>query len=78
MKIYQMFIQMLKESIIEDAITYVKKLQDDVNSLTQELQALEAKENLERKIDEVYGAEEMKKWGIQVLYTLIFLIFLNK
>ncbi|XP_058733911.1 transcription factor DYT1-like [Vicia villosa] len=56
---------MLKESIIEDAITYVKKLQDEVNSLTQELQALEAKENLERKIDEVSGAEEMKKWGMQ-------------
>ncbi|CAI8618083.1 unnamed protein product [Vicia faba] len=56
---------MLKESIIQDAITYVKKLQDEVNSLTQELQALEAKENLERKIDEVSGAEEMKKWGIQ-------------
>ncbi|CAK8577857.1 unnamed protein product [Lathyrus sativus] len=56
---------MLKESIIEDAITYVKKLQDDVNKLTQELQAMEAEENLERKINKVSDAEEMKKWGIQ-------------
>lgn len=66
---------MLKESIIEDAITYVKKLQDDVNKLTQELQAMEAEENLERKINKVSDAEEMKKWGIQVLYTLIFILF---
>lgn len=66
---------MLKESIIEDAITYVKKLQGDVNKLTQELQAMEAEENLERKINKVSDAEEMKKWGIQVLYTLIFILF---
>lgn len=69
---------MLKESIIEDAITYVKKLQDDVNKLTQELQAMEAEENLERKINKVSDAEEMKKWGIQVLYTLLYFILLNK
>jgi len=63
---------MTKESIFDDAITYIKKLKDEVKSLRQELQAMEAKEKFEEraepKIDDFSAAKEMKKWGIQVLY----------
>jgi len=63
---------MTKESIFDDAITYIKKLKDEVKSLRQELQAMEAKEKFEEraepKIDDFSAAKEMKKWRIQVLY----------
>lgn len=65
---------MTKESIFNDAITYIKKLKDEVKSLTQELQAMEPKEKFkeraEPKIGDFLAAEEMKKWGIQILYKL--------
>ncbi|XP_061370108.1 transcription factor DYT1-like [Gastrolobium bilobum] len=58
---------MNKATIVEDAITYVKKLQDKVQSLSQELLQLEAtsEETGETRIDETDAAEDMKNWGIQ-------------
>ncbi|TKY71587.1 Transcription factor DYT1 [Spatholobus suberectus] len=58
---------MNKATIIEDAITYVEKLQDKVRSLTQELHQMEAtsEETAETKTDEIDAAEDMKNWGIQ-------------
>lgn len=47
-----------------DAITYIKKLQDEGRSLTQMLQAMEVKEKSEEretpKIDELFAIVEMK------------------
>lgn len=67
---------MNKATIIDDAITYIKKLQEEVVSLTQELQEVEVTLEISKpKVDElVDAAEEMKKWGIQV-YTILFLSF---
>ncbi|KAK7302646.1 hypothetical protein RJT34_13539 [Clitoria ternatea] len=58
---------MNKATIIEDAITYIKKLQDKVQSLSQELHQMEAtsEEIVETKVDEIDAAEDMKKWGIE-------------
>ncbi|KAJ1396603.1 Myc-type, basic helix-loop-helix [Sesbania bispinosa] len=58
---------MNKATIIDDAITYIKKMQDKVQSLSQELHQMEAtsEETAETKIDEIDAAEDMKKWGIQ-------------
>ncbi|KAK2383230.1 hypothetical protein P8452_38434 [Trifolium repens] len=60
---------MTKDSVIEDAITYTKKLQYEVDYLTQELCAMQEEEKLEEraepKINEFSAAEEMKNWGIQ-------------
>ncbi|XP_057421731.1 transcription factor DYT1-like [Lotus japonicus] len=58
---------MNKETIIDDSITYIKKLQDEVESLTRELPGIEAnsKEVAKPKVDQFDAAEEMKKWGIQ-------------
>ncbi|XP_027348379.1 transcription factor DYT1-like [Abrus precatorius] len=56
---------MNKATIVEDAITYINMLQDKVQSLTQELQEMEAtsEEITEPKRDEFNASEEMKKWG---------------
>ncbi|RDX87426.1 Transcription factor DYT1, partial [Mucuna pruriens] len=56
---------MNKATIIEDAITYIEKLQHKVQSLSQELHQMEAtsEETAETKIDEI--EEDMKNWGIQ-------------
>ncbi|XP_057443606.1 transcription factor DYT1-like isoform X2 [Lotus japonicus] len=59
---------MNKATIIDDAITYIKELQDQVETLTRELlQETEAtsKEVAKPKINDFDLAEEMKKWGIQ-------------
>ncbi|XP_061370113.1 transcription factor DYT1-like [Gastrolobium bilobum] len=50
---------MNKATIIEDAITYIKKLQDEVQSLRQELLQMEAtsEETSETRIDETNAAE---------------------
>ena len=66
---------MNKPSIVDDGITYIKKLQDEVESLTRELQEIEAtsEEVARPKVDEFDAAEEMKKWGIQVVYNFFFL-----
>ncbi|PNX71519.1 transcription factor DYSFUNCTIONAL TAPETUM 1 [Trifolium pratense] len=60
---------MTKDSVITDAITYTKRLQYEVDTLTQELHALEEKENLEEraepKIAEFSAAEDLNNWGIQ-------------
>jgi hypothetical protein len=65
---------MTKDSVIEDAITYTKKLQYEVDYLTQELCAMQEEEKLEEraepKINEFSAAEEMKNWGIQVLIQI--------
>ncbi|TKY59374.1 Transcription factor DYT1 [Spatholobus suberectus] len=54
---------MNKATIVEDAIMYIKKLQDTVDSLRQELREMEAtsEEIAEPKKDEFDAAEEMKK-----------------
>jgi len=64
---------MNKATIIEDAITYIEKLQDKVQSLSQELHQIEAtsEETAETKIDEIDAAQDMKDLGIQVIYDLI-------
>nr|XP_007148286.1 hypothetical protein PHAVU_006G195500g [Phaseolus vulgaris]ESW20280.1 hypothetical protein PHAVU_006G195500g [Phaseolus vulgaris] len=58
---------MNKATIIEDAITYIEKLQDKVQSLSQELHQMEAtsEETAEAKIDEIDAAQDMKNLGIQ-------------
>ncbi|KAK7319575.1 hypothetical protein RJT34_04298 [Clitoria ternatea] len=58
---------MNKATIVDDAITYIKKLQDKVKSLGQELCEMEAtsEEIAEPKKEGFDAAEEMKKWGIQ-------------
>ncbi|KAK7400451.1 hypothetical protein VNO78_11659 [Psophocarpus tetragonolobus] len=58
---------MNKATIVEDAITYIKRLQDKVQSLSQELHEMEAtsEETAEPKKQEFDTAEEMKKFGIQ-------------
>ncbi|XP_027339508.1 transcription factor DYT1-like [Abrus precatorius] len=58
---------MNKATIIEDAITYIMKLQDKVHSLSQELHQMEAtsKETAETKMDEIDAVDDMKNWGIQ-------------
>lgn len=64
---------MNKPTIIGDAITYIKKLQDEVESLSHQLHEMEAtsEEIAEKKIDEFNAAEEMKKWGIRVFYKFL-------
>ncbi|KAK7271076.1 hypothetical protein RJT34_26686 [Clitoria ternatea] len=59
---------MNKATIVDDAITYIKKLQDKVKGLCQELCEMEAtsEEIAEPKKEGFDAAEEMKKWGIQV------------
>uniref|UniRef100_A0A0R0G5W5 BHLH domain-containing protein n=1 Tax=Glycine max TaxID=3847 RepID=A0A0R0G5W5_SOYBN len=58
---------MNKATIVEDAITYIEKLQDKVQNLSQELHQMEATsvETAETKIVEIDAVEDMKNWGIQ-------------
>ncbi|CAJ1961472.1 unnamed protein product [Sphenostylis stenocarpa] len=58
---------MNRGTIIVDAITYIEKLQDEVQSLSQQLHQMEttSEETAEAKIDEVEAVENMKNWGIQ-------------
>lgn len=67
---------MNKATIIEDAITYIEKLQDKVQSLSQELHQIEvtSEETTETKIDDIDAAQDMKNWGIQVIYEILSLI----
>lgn len=62
---------MNRGTIIVDAITYIEKLQDEVQNLSQQLHQMEAtsEETTETKIDEVEAVEDMKHWGIQVSYN---------
>lgn len=62
---------MNRGTIIVDAITYIEKLQDEVQNLSQQLHQMEAtsEETTETKIDEVEAVEDMKNWGIQVSYN---------
>ncbi|XP_059294567.1 transcription factor DYT1-like [Lycium ferocissimum] len=54
--------KMTKETIITDAITYIRELQTNVNSLSEQLLEMEAThaEELETKNEEI-----IDKWGIQ-------------
>ncbi|XP_022642431.1 transcription factor DYT1 isoform X2 [Vigna radiata var. radiata] len=65
-------IQMNRGTIIVDAITYIEKLQDEVQNLSQQLHQMEAtsEETTETKIDEVEAVEDMKNWGIQEEVTV--------
>ncbi|MED6135153.1 hypothetical protein PIB30_043510 [Stylosanthes scabra] len=58
---------MNKATIIEDAITYIKNLKDKVDSLTLELQEIEATSEtvVEPKTNETNNGEDMKEWGIK-------------
>jgi len=62
---------MNRGTIIVDAITYIEKLQDEVQNLSQQLHQMEAtsEETTETKIDEIEAVEYMKNWGIQVSYS---------
>ncbi|XP_019224250.1 PREDICTED: transcription factor DYT1 [Nicotiana attenuata] len=60
---------MTKETIITDAITYIRELQTNVNNLSEQLLEMEAThgEELETKSEEnIDTAEEMANWGIEV------------
>lgn len=60
---------MTKETIITDAITYIRELQMNVDNLSEQLLEMEATqgEELETKNEEIIDtAEEMGKWGIEV------------
>ncbi|XP_060194617.1 transcription factor DYT1-like [Lycium barbarum] len=59
---------MTKETIITDAITYIRELQMNVDNLSEQLLKMEAThgEELETKNEEIIDtAEEMGKWGIE-------------
>ncbi|KAL5054403.1 hypothetical protein RYX36_035085 [Vicia faba] len=60
---------MNKASIIEDAITYMQKLQNEVKSLTDELHDMggtkEKKDETKISDSSAAAEEEMKNWGIQ-------------
>lgn len=60
---------MNKATIIDDAINYIKKLKDEVDSLSQELHQMEAtsKEIADPNIQDFCAVQEMRKWGIQVI-----------
>ena len=62
---------MNRGTIIVDAITYIEKLQHEVQRLSQELHQLEAtsEKTAEAKVDEIDAVEDMKHWGIQVIYN---------
>jgi len=62
---------MNRGTIIIDAITYIEKLQEEVQSLSQQLHQMEATsaKTAETKIDEIQAVEDMKNWGIQVSYN---------
>lgn len=62
---------MNKATIVDDAITYIQQLQNDVNTLKDQLFEMEAssEETPEPRKEEIHAAEEMKKFGIQVLTT---------
>lgn len=59
---------MNKATIVEDAITYIEKLQMTVKVLSEQLLEMESSsEESERpRNDEINAAEEMKKHGIEV------------
>ncbi|KAJ7968415.1 Transcription factor like [Quillaja saponaria] len=59
---------MNKATIIEDAITYIKQLQKDVESLSDQLLEMEvcSEKRTEPEIEDIDAAEEMKKSGIKV------------
>ncbi|KAK4361003.1 hypothetical protein RND71_019955 [Anisodus tanguticus] len=59
---------MTKETIITDAITYIRELQTNVDNLSEQLLEMEATHGveLETKNEEIIDtAEEMGKWGIE-------------
>nr|XP_028965148.1 transcription factor DYT1-like [Malus domestica] len=62
---------MNKATIVEDAITYIQELQQKVNFLKDQLFEMEesSEETLQPNKEETHAAEEMKKFGIQVLTT---------
>jgi hypothetical protein len=70
---------MTQESIFDDSIIIytINKLQNEAKSLTHTYASRigsikeKSEERATLKIDVFYAAEEIKKWGIQVLYKLI-------
>lgn len=63
---------MNKATIIEDAISYIMQLQNEVESLAQELQEMgTTAEEAGQKMYEPSAAEKMKKWGVQVNFIQI-------
>lgn len=65
---------MNKATIVDDSITYIHELQKNVNMLQDQLFEMEALSSLEApepetkpRKEETDAAEEMKKFGIQVI-----------
>lgn len=66
--------QMTKPTIITDAISYIHELKSRVQELSDQILAMEAtinehEQQLERS--EVDVAQEMKNWGIEVIFCTI-------
>lgn len=75
---------MNKATIVEDSITYIHELQKNVNMLQDQLFEMEAWSSLEEpepepepepRKEEADAAEEMKKFGIQVIVFCLFHLF---
>ncbi|KAJ0575201.1 putative transcription factor bHLH family [Helianthus annuus] len=68
-RLYKMFFffQMNKETIITDAIDYIKELKISVTNLSNELLEMEAQTAKEPTFDviQMHPVENMKKWGIE-------------
>uniref|UniRef100_A0A3Q7F4R7 Plant bHLH transcription factor ACT-like domain-containing protein n=1 Tax=Solanum lycopersicum TaxID=4081 RepID=A0A3Q7F4R7_SOLLC len=72
---------MTKETIITDAITYIRELQMNVDNLSEQLLEMEATqgEELETKNEEIIDtADEMGKWGIEDSKTTLIFVFLKQ
>ncbi|KEH31173.1 helix loop helix DNA-binding domain protein [Medicago truncatula] len=67
-----MVTNMTKESIFNDAITYIKKLKDEVKSLTQELQAMEPKEKFKERAEPKIEVQVEKMDGNKLWVKMIF------
>lgn len=67
------YAQMTKATIITDAIAYIRELQKCVEDLSDQLREMDATlpEEPETEHSSVDAAEEMKHWGIEVMFELI-------
>lgn len=73
---------MNKATIVDDSITYIHELQKNVNMLQDQLFEMETLSSLEApepepepRKEETDAAEEMKKFGIQVIVFCLFHLF---
>lgn len=73
---------MNKATIVEDSITYIHELQKNVNMLQDQLFEMEVLSSLEEpapepepRKEQTDAAEQMKKFGIQVIVFCLFHLF---